>query len=93
MNLSRYLPARVKCIVIFAVQFTQNSSVEFFYTNIGLSISFNLTEEELNITMLSELEAQILGYCHAVWAFFFARGLLPIVLIPALATLRVLWLN
>jgi hypothetical protein len=64
MSLSRYLPARVKCIVIFAVQFAQNSSVETFYISIGFPISFNLTEEELNMTILPELEAQILRYYH-----------------------------
>jgi transposase len=64
MSLSRYLSARVKCIVIFAVQFAQNSSVETFCTGIGFPISFNLTEEELNMTILPELEAQILRYYH-----------------------------
>jgi transposase len=52
------------CIVIFAVQFAQNSSVETFCTGIGFPTSLNLTEEEPNMTILPELEAQILRYYH-----------------------------
>jgi transposase len=61
---SRYPPARVKCIVIFAVPSAQNLFVETSCTGIGFPISLNLTEEELNMTILPELEAQILRYYH-----------------------------
>jgi transposase len=54
----------VKCIVIFAVPSAQNLFVETSCTGIGFPISLNLTEEELNMTILPELEAQILRYYH-----------------------------
>ena len=51
-------------IVTFAAQSAQNSSVESFCTGIGFPTSLNLTEEEPNMTILPELEAQILRYYH-----------------------------
>ena len=62
--LNRYPTTSAVCIVIFAVQFAQNSSVETFCTGIGFPTSLNLTEEEANMTILPELEAQILRYYH-----------------------------
>jgi hypothetical protein len=57
MSLSRNPLARVKCIVIFAAPSAQNLSVETSCTGIGFPIS-------LNLTILPELEAQILRYYH-----------------------------
>ena len=61
---SRSPSASVKCIVIFAVPSAQHSSVETFCTDTGFPLLLNLTKEEPNMTILPELEAQILRYYH-----------------------------
>jgi hypothetical protein len=62
--LSRYPTIRAVCIVTFAAQSARNLSVEASCTDTGFPPLLNLTEEEPNMTIHPELEAQILRYYH-----------------------------